>query len=375
MKQIESSGWADPSKYVKTIYVEKGSGDPAYAEEIAARAGIGLHPIDKKDIGSIVRGDFPENFDQGKKVLLLTENRGDFLKKCPGTRAYRCCGYQVINVGMGCPMDCTYCILQSYLNNPYLSFFTNHREMFDDLAAKIERSTKKILRIGTGEFTDSMALDRLTGLSRKLIRFFAGRKNAVLELKTKSAYIENLKDLDHNGNTLIAWSLNSQEIMDKEEYRTASLEERLEAAVECASLGYHLAFHFDPVIFHPGWKQGYFRTIDRLFEKVPADSIRWISIGAFRYIPHLKGIGMSRFPQSKIFYNEFVEGMDNKQRYFRKLRVDLYKNIYQRLKEYAAADTCIYFCMESDEVWQEVMGFQPGAQGGLANMLDTTMIR
>jgi spore photoproduct lyase len=218
-----------------------------------------------------------------------------------------------------------------------------------------------------------MALDRLTGLSRRLINYFARRKNAVLELKTKSAYIENLRNIDHGGNTIIAWSLNSSEIMEKEEIRTSSLEERLDAALSCASLGYHLAFHFDPVICHNGWKDDYFKTIDRLFKKVPADSIRWISIGAFRFIPHLKAIGLRRFPQSTIYFNEFVEGLDNKQRYFRTLRVNIYKEIYQRLKEYAAADTCIYFCMESDEVWQEVMGYSPGEKGGLVRMLDASV--
>ena len=30
---------------------------------------------------------------QGKRVLLLTRNRGVFLKTCPGTREYTCCGY------------------------------------------------------------------------------------------------------------------------------------------------------------------------------------------------------------------------------------------------------------------------------------------
>ena len=371
----EHKTWADPSRYIETIFIEKDCGDYGYAQEIAERAGIKPKLVGRNEISELVEGEFPENYDQGKKVLLLTENRGEFLKKCPGTREYRCCGYQVINVGMGCPMDCSYCILQAYLNNPYLSFFTNLEEMFGEISKKLDCSGREVLRIGTGEFTDSMALDRLTLLSSKLIRFFSGRNNAVLELKTKSAYIENLRNIDHGGNTLVAWSLNSGKIMDLEELRTASIDERLAAAATCASLGYHLAFHFDPVIYHPGWKADYFRTIDRLFEEVPAGSIRWISIGAFRYIPHLKGIGVRRFPQSTIYFNEFVTGLDNKQRYFRELRVNIYKAIYNRLKEYAASDTCIYFCMESDEVWHEVTGFRPAEKGGLVKMLDATVTR
>ncbi|PIE71820.1 MAG: DNA photolyase, partial [Deltaproteobacteria bacterium] len=42
-------------------------------------------------------------------------------------------------------------------------------------------------------------------------------------------------------------------------------------------------------------------------------------------------------------------------------------------KQRAAARTCIYFCMESDEIWQEVMGFVPEEKGGLPLMLDRSV--
>jgi len=50
--------------------------------------------------------------------------------------------------------------------------------------------------------------------------------------------------------------------------------------------------------------------------------------------------------------------------------VEMYKYIYEELKKRAAAHTCIYLCMESDEIWQEVLGFTPAERGGLARMLD-----
>jgi spore photoproduct lyase len=107
-----------------------------------------------------------------------------------------------------------------------------------------------------------------------------------------------------------------------------------------------------------------------LFEVVPSEAIAWISLGALRFLPSLKEIGIRRFPASRIYYNEFIEGLDGKSRYFRPNRVKLYQVLYERLKRKAASTTCIYFCMESDEIWQEVMGFMPAAQGGLPKMLD-----
>jgi spore photoproduct lyase len=364
--------WQDPSLYLKKIFIDRSCTNDPYAEEIIGRADLPVTIIDEADCPSIIKGVYPENLSEGKTVLLLSKNKGTFLKDCPATREYQCCDYKVINIGTGCPMDCTYCILQAYLNNPYQSFFTNVKDMFRELTEELAQDTR-FLRIGTGEFTDSMALDRITGMSRKLISFFADKDNCVLELKTKSGYIENLRDIDHNGRTVMAWSLNSEEIVMQEEMRAATIDERLEAAAVCSRLGYHLAFHFDPIIAYPGWEQGYKDTIEKLFEKVPASSIRWISLGGFRYIPKLKQIGTKRFPCSKIYHHEFIEGLDAKQRYFRPLRVQLYRYLYSLIKQFADTRTCIYFCMESDEIWKEVMGFTPGDYGGLPRMLDNSV--
>jgi spore photoproduct lyase len=260
--------------------------------------------------------------------------------------------------------------LQAYLNTPWLTFYVNIDQLFNELTDSLSMHPEKLFRIGTGEFTDSLAIDRLTGLSRKLVSFFGKWDNAVLELKTKSAMIDNLSDLKHSGKTIIAWSLNSPSIMKAQEIRSATLEERLDAARQCADWGYKLAFHFDPIIEHSGWQEGYAATIDKLFEVVPPEAIAWISLGALRFLPSLKEIGIKRFPSSRIYFNEFIQGLDGKSRYFRPNRVELYRVIYERLKKRAAAATCIYFCMESDEIWQEVMGFIPAAKGGLPKMLD-----
>jgi spore photoproduct lyase len=135
-------------------------------------------------------------------------------------------------------------------------------------------------------------------------------------------------------------------------------------------MGYRLAFHFDPIIHHPGWREGYRQTIAQLFAKVPAASIAWISMGALRFLPGLKNIATARFPNSNFFYDEFVLGLDNKFRYFRSLRVEMYKLIYEELKKNCVADTCLYLCMESDEIWREVFGYTPEELGGLPTMLD-----
>ncbi len=359
----------DPSQYINKLYVEKQCRELPYAREIIKRSGLPVIEVEDNSV-PLVEGVYPENLTIGKRHLLLCRNKGRFFKPCPGTREYQCCGYHVLNIGMNCPMDCVYCILQAYLNNPWLSLFVNIEDLFDELDAELQLHPDQTYRIGTGEFTDSLALDSLTGLSRHLVNYFKGRENCVLELKTKSDVVDNLLDIEHGGRVVMAWSLNSPQVMRREEIRTAGFEQRLQAARKCAEKGYRLAFHFDPIIYHAGWEDGYRDTIRKLFNAVPADQIAWISLGALRFIPQLKTIATDRFAGSRFFYQEFIEGLDGKSRYFIDQRIDMYRVLVDELHNNASSQTCIYFCMESDLVWQQVFGYKPGDKGGLASMLD-----
>nr|MBF0221716.1 DNA photolyase [Desulfobulbaceae bacterium] len=361
----------NPATHIQSIYVEKQIVDLPMTRRILERSeGLPVEIIDAHDLNHLDYAPYPDSMSMGKKHLLLCQNKGAFFKPCPATKEYRCCEYQVLNIGANCPMDCVYCILQAYLNNPWMTFYVNTEDLFSELTQAFKKEPKRFWRIGTGEFTDSMALDKLTGLSKELVTFMSSKKNAVLELKTKSAVIDNLEGLDHKGRTVLAWSLNSTAVMNQHEFRTATLKERLAAAKQCADWGYKLAFHFDPIIYHPDWKQGYTETIEALYDTVPAANIVWISLGALRYLPTLKQIATSRFPKSRFFYEEFIVGLDGKSRYFRPQRTGMYKHIYNQLKAKSAKNTCIYMCMESDEIWRDVFGYTPEEKGGLPVMLD-----
>ena len=374
MKSNKQKKVPDPASHISIIHVEPDCIDHPVTKEILFRAGnIPVEVISEDKHRMPDLGFYPKSLTAGKRHLLLSKNRGKFFKPCPGTKEYICCDYQVLNIGMNCPMDCVYCILQAYLNNPYLSFFVNVEDLLNELKEAFVQKPEQFWRIGTGEFTDSLALDRLTGLSPLLVQFMRDKGSAVLELKTKTAVVGNLEGLDHGGRTIVAWSLNSPVIVAGEELRTASLDQRLAAAARCASWGYKLAFHFDPIIYHAGWQDGYAGTIERLFAAVPKENIAWISMGCLRYLPPLKKMAGQRFPNSRFFHEEFIEGLDGKARYFRTLRVEMYQFLYQQLLQYVDPGTCVYLCMENNEIWQVVFGFTPDDRGGLPGMLDRSV--
>jgi spore photoproduct lyase len=309
---------------------------------------------------------------RGKKVLFLTRNKGAFLKDCPGTRAYTCCGYKILHIGSFCQMDCAYCILQSYFHPPVLQYFVNHNDLYRELSVIFDE--KKIHRIGTGEFTDSLIWEMWTDLSAGLIPVFAGQNHAVLELKSKTTAVDNLASLKHNRKTIASWSINTPAVIAREERGTASLTARLRAAARCESWGYPLAFHFDPIVLYEGCENDYRRTVKKIFSSVSSDKIAWISLGSFRFMPELKPLVEKRFPSSKIIYGEFITGLDGKMRYFKPMRIEVYQKIIDAIRA-LAPDVFIYFCMEDEDVWRKCLGYTANERGGLERMLDEEAVK
>jgi spore photoproduct lyase len=323
----------------------------------------------KKMFQALLCSDDPVH--AGKQALYLTQNRGAFIRNCPGTRAYQCCGYKILHIGSFCNMDCSYCILQSYFHPPLLQYFVNKNDLLKELAQLFAEKT--VSRVGTGEFTDSLIWEAWSDLNCELIETFSEQNRAVLELKTKTTAIDRLQRLRHNRKTILSWSLNSSGIIRSEERHTASLSARLKAAARCQDWGYPLGFHFDPLVLYEGCEKDYRRVIQQLFACVSAENIAWISLGSFRFMPSLKPVIQKRFPGSKIIYGEFISGLDAKMRYFQPLRVRLYRNVVEWIRAHAP-QVLIYLCMESDDVWKRSFGFSPAERGGLARMLDKAAI-
>lgn len=354
---------------LKKIYVDQLVAQDALVHDITHR----LRNIPVEVIGSaetvygVLTAEDRDPVAQGKEVLYLTRHKGAFIKPCPGTQHYSCCGYKILHIGTYCHMDCAYCILQSYFHPPLLQFFVNHSDLSDELDHLF--LSGGIHRVGTGEFTDSMIWEPLTDFSTFLVDKFSRQSRAVLELKSKTINYGCLKGLHHARKTIAAWSVNTLTVIDQQERGTSSLAARLKAASKCESWGYPLAFHFDPMIIYDGCEQDYRFVVEQIVQHVSADNIVWISLGTFRFMPSLKPIIQQRFPGSKIIYGEFIRGLDGKMRYFKPLRIALYKKMVDWCRE-LAPKARVYFCMEDDEVWRNTFGYTPAEKGGLSRMLD-----
>jgi len=324
-------------------------------------------------------------FSFGKRVLLLTRYRGSWLKSCPGTNGHVCCNLWIVNPGEGCPLDCTYCYLQSYLKrNPTLKIYTNTESLISALEERATREPNRLFRVGTGEVIDSLVWDPLTDLSRELVPFFARTPNLVLELKTKTANIGNLLEMRevHNGKTVVSWSVNARTVTLQDEAFTASLDERIAAASALVECGYRVAFHFDPLIHFSGWEEEYRETIDRIFSKIPAQSVAWVSVSSLRYQPEMQETMEQRFPLSKIPFGEQFLAKDRKLRYVQPIRFKMLQFVWDELKRRGASSVVapsenenmsgsglpVYMCMESPAAWKSVASGLPVAGSELSEV-------
>ena len=286
------------------------------------------------------------DYNSRGRYFYIVKEKFDFFKGCPCSHKSVRCGYHVINLGSGCLFECSYCYLQDYINSPGIVFPANIEDFFEQF-----KNYKQDIRIGSGELTDSLIFDHITEFSPLIVNFFKGYPKSTFEFKTKSNNIDLLLTTQPAGNIVISWSVNSQKIIETTEFYTASLEERLKAAVACVRGGFKVAFHFDPIIYNAHWQDDYINLIDMIFDEIPAEHIAWVSLGTLRMTPRLKKIIENRFPENTILDEEFVKGYDGKLRYPDYIRSNIYKTMLERIAR-RSKNTYVYLCMEEKSVCQ-----------------------
>ena len=351
--------------------------DQVYIDHDAVTSDVAkrfLSIFSKEKIKIVSERPYPEvqgslsarEFDRSKRVLFLTPFQGQFFKQCPGFKpGLVCCNYFVLNLGLQCNMNCSYCYLQSYLNTPVTTIYSNINEALSQLDVIAKKHSSEPYRVGTGETVDSLSLDGLTLYSRQLISFFNNYPKWELELKTKSNTVDQFLDLEHVGNTVISWSLNPQHIISHEEHGTASLEERFMAAEKCLNKNFKVNFHLDPVVWHPNWQENYFELVDQITKRFSAKDIPHISLGALRFQPEQRHIMRERFGmKSYVTSSEVLLSSDGKLRYDLRLRNEMFTAIVNRFKSHSA-DWNVIMCMETPETWLAHQGVNPRSNENL----------
>jgi len=357
------------------VYLDRAS----LGSELALR----LHEIFPSDKITVVDSPPAEGgelsareFERSKRLLFVTPFKGRFFKRCPGSRpGLSCCNYFVLNWGLQCDMNCSYCYLQSFINTPMLTIYSNIDDAISELRELGVSLGSQALRVGTGETVDSLSLDPLTLYSRKLIALFRDFPKWTLEFKTKSARVEQFLDEPHAGNVIVSWSVNPQHIVEREEHGTASLFERLAAAEKCLVKGFRLSFHLDPMIWHPEWQINYGELIDQIQARFTPENVPYLSVGALRFQPSQRAMMRERFGlKSYVTQAETFVGADGKQRYDSRLRQEMFQFVLDRFKKHSS-EWRVFMCMETPETWVKTTGDSPFKRKDMHDLFDPSVLR
>ncbi|MCL2219141.1 MAG: hypothetical protein FWC23_04220 [Chitinispirillia bacterium] len=292
-----------------------------------------------------------------RREIRTAIHKGEFWKPCPGTSDdYLCCGYQILTPMTGCGMYCCYCVLQVYFDNQYQTVFENLCDLEAEVRRKMESCPdfqKHVVRIGTGEFGDSLFLENKLGLSKKIADILDRYDNVLVEFKTKSVNVSTLDQIKNPRKAVIGFSMNTERMVNQLERGTAPVIERLKAARRCADMGFSVAFHFDPIVWYDGWEGEYRSAVSMIYDFIDDPrKIAWCSMGGFRCMPSLKSALRGAGMDLPLFAGEMITGADGKLRYPRTLRVDFYRVMDDQFKRHHN-NAPLYLCMESREVWEE----------------------
>lgn len=335
------------------IYIDRAAESSRLAKRlISLFPGEKIEVVSEKPLKNLEGSLSASEFNQSKRRLFVTPFRGQFFKRCPGAKpTLACCNYFVLNLGLQCDMNCSYCYLQSYINTPVMTIYSNLEDAIGELKEMAKTIDQAPLRIGTGETIDSLSLDPLTLYSRELIEFFREVPNWRLEFKTKSDYVDQFLDVSHAKNVIVSWSINPQAVIDHEEHGTASLDKRLKAARKCLDGGFQIAFHIDPMIWHSEWEKNYKQLVETIHAQFRPDEIPYFSLGALRFQPEQRHMMRERFSmQSWVTRAEMFASEDGKMRYDRELRNQMFNTVIQHFKS-LDPNWRIFLCMETPESW------------------------
>jgi spore photoproduct lyase len=288
------------------------------------------------------------SYEEEKKYMLFTVKKGKFLKKYHLDKQFLGIKEEYyLSYENNCPFNCLYCYLRDYFSHGAFVFYVNLEDMFSEL----DGFTKKMSMISAGIVNDSLVLDSITNVTKDLLDYFKNRKDLVLELRTKSHNIKNLLELEPIENLLVSFTFSPQEIIDRYELKSSSLEARIEAARKLQEKGYSLGLRFDPIINIESRKLHYGKMIDKVFQNLDCAKIRDIGIGGLRYKKGLRQKVLAE-RNTDLFFNELVIGIDGKERYFKKIRIDMYKEMTEKIKLYGDFD--VYLGMEPKYVWDQI---------------------
>ncbi len=240
---------------------------------------------------------------------------------------------------LNCVFDCSYCFLKWAFKNDIPVYFVN----YDDIRKQIEEKVKNInleqekienkkndyeLNLKTdvkykdkiwfysSDYSDILGMDNISGFLKNFVPFFEkinspfhsvrtweNFTSSMMEIRTKSANIKSILDLWFiPKNTEFAFSLNPQDLIDKYEFWTSSLDDRIKSINILLEKGYNVWLRFLPLLPVKNYKEIYWQFIEEIKSKIDMDKVSSTFVSWLLYTKSDYNNILKKYPKLDILY-------------------------------------------------------------------------
>lgn len=246
----------------------------------------------------------------------------------------------------GCTAMCMYCYLVCNYNKcAYLRLFVNREQMLEKIIKTSEKSDRE-LTFEIGSNSDLILENTITNNLVWTIENFTQTKKGKLTLPTKFDMVDDILGLEHNKKIIIRMSVNPDEIINKVEFGTARLKERIVAINKLADADYEIGILIAPVIFVENWKNLYLELIKILSETLNENTKRktFFEIIFMTYSYVHNAINTEAFPNAINLFNKDLMRGRGKGKYMYKdeLRKDGDNFFREQIKKYFGNTEILY---------------------------------
>ncbi len=206
---------------------------------------------------------------------------------------------------LNCIYDCRYCFLQGMYRSAHQVLFVNYEDFIADIEQTCQQHGDEPVWFFSGYDCDSLAYEPVTHFIDEHLPVFQRIANAYLEIRTKSTQIRQLLQHPANQRVVVAFSFTDEPTHRHSEHQVPSIDKRLDAMNKLAAAGWRLGLRFDPVVYHQHYQQEFAELLERIFQRISAESLHSVSLGSFRLPKQNFKTMHELYPEEKIFNQAF----------------------------------------------------------------------
>lgn len=292
----------------KLVYYEPNAENYELGKELLEnykKEGIKLIPIENHNNIEELRKNPNSEFANMKQNIIIGVRKTH--KFVPN---HKVSDFLVPYTSSGCIAMCMYCYLVCNYNKcSYLRIFVNREEMLNKII-KVSNQSEKKLTFEIGSNSDLILENTITHNLEWTIENFNAEKG-YLTFPTKFDMVDPLLNLKSKEKIIVRMSMNPEEIINRVEFGTSRLNNRIEAINKLKEAGYKVGILIAPIILVDNWEELYEDLIkklsEELSEKVKQEAVFELIFMTYSYVH--KMINQDAFPNAiNLFNPEIMTG-------------------------------------------------------------------